>query len=242
MKIVEKLRNRNDRLWDYPPVVIACMGDSVTHGCFEVFLNRHGNIDTRYDAHSGYAMRLGARLNQLYPVCAPSVVNAGVSGDNAVNGLKRLERDVLRFSPDLVTVNFGLNDAMNPDVDGGVSAYARAMDELLTRIRDAGSEALLVTPSFMCGYVSHELKDELLIKLAAEAAKVQNEGILLRYVDAAREAATRRGVPIADAYRRWEALAAAGVDTTAMLVNHLNHPSPAAHDIFVEAIMERILG
>lgn len=241
MKIIEKLRSRNDHLWDHPPVVIACMGDSVTHGCFEVFINRHGHIDTRFDAKSGYALRLGERLQALYPVCAPSIINAGISGDNAANGLKRLERDVLRFSPDLVTVNFGLNDAMNPKVDEGVSTYARAMDGLFGRIVDAGSECLLVTPSFMCEYVSQELTDDFLIQMAHAAVTVQTESILARYVDAAREAARRRGVPIADTYARWEALKRAGVDTTAMLCNHINHPSPDAHGLFIEAILGALL-
>ena len=46
MKIMEKLAARNKNFFGNRPVTIACLGDSVTHGCFEIFINANGNIDT----------------------------------------------------------------------------------------------------------------------------------------------------------------------------------------------------
>ena len=48
MKIASRLGSRNGDARAHRPVLIACLGDSVTHGCFEVFINRFGNIDTEY--------------------------------------------------------------------------------------------------------------------------------------------------------------------------------------------------
>jgi lysophospholipase L1-like esterase len=39
-----------------------------------------------------------------------NVVNAGVGSDTIKGGFGRLERDVLKHNPDLVTISFGLND------------------------------------------------------------------------------------------------------------------------------------
>lgn len=238
MKIAKLLAQRSESALEHAPVLIACLGDSVTHGCFEVFINREGHVDTRYDQEQGYVAGLRRRLTACYPAAAVSMLNAGISGDNAPGGLKRLKRDVLRFAPDLVTVNFGLNDSMSGME--GLGAYRDAMEGIFARLADAGIESLLVTPNRMCEYVAPGIASERLREIAADAARVQCGGVLDAYVGAAREVAARRGVPVADAYRVWCDLAASGVDTTAMLCNDINHPSPAAHEIFVGKIMECI--
>lgn len=238
MKIAKRLAERQQNAFESTPVLIACLGDSVTHGCFEVFINRHGNIDTRYDQEQGYAAGLRRRLTSCYPAAAVSVLNAGISGDNAPNGLRRLERDVLRHAPDLVTVNFGLNDAMSGME--GLETYRAAMDGIFAKLTEAGIECMLVTSNRMCAYVAPGIAAPELREVAAQAAKIQNEGVLDAYVQEARETAQRYGAPIADAYQVWTNMERMGIDTTAMLCNDINHPSPEAHNIFVEKIMEKI--
>lgn len=70
-------------------------------------------------------------------------INAGACGDTAVGGLARLERDVLRFDPDLVIVGFSMNDA------GGGAAkleeFADAIREIVAQLRRHGCEILLRT-------------------------------------------------------------------------------------------------
>lgn len=240
MKILEKLNSRQKAFVNHRPVLIACIGDSVTHGCFEVFLNEERHVDTVCRAHEAYPALLAAELGKMYPFASPNIINAGVSGDNAVNGLKRLSRDALSFNPDLVIVDFGLNDSMNPDVDGGLERYEKAMRGIFESVLASGAECILLTPNYMCTYVSHNLKDETLIDIAKDASRVQNDGVLLRYVNAARKAAREMNVPVADAYDVWQKLEKAGVDVTKMLSNDINHPSKEAHGIFVRALMETI--
>lgn len=240
MRILERLAQRNRDARACAPQIICCLGDSVTHGCFDVYLNESGNIDTVYAPWDGYAALLERRLRELYPAAAVNVLNAGISGDSAPGALARLERDVLSRRPEMVTVNLALNDSMNPDVENGLRTYAAAMGEIMDRVLDSGAECMLVTPNFMCSYVSCSLVEEELRAVARDASRVQNEGILARYVETARREAALRGVPVADAFARWEALGRAGVNTTRMLSNHINHPAREAHGIFVEAILERM--
>ena len=54
MRILEKLAARNAETLDSAAALIACLGDSVTHGCFEVFKNRFGKVDTVYRPEGGY--------------------------------------------------------------------------------------------------------------------------------------------------------------------------------------------
>lgn len=240
MRILEKLAARNAETPDRAAALIACLGDSVTHGCFEVFKNRFGKVDTVYRPEDGYPARLRRRLNLLYPASAVNVLNAGVSGDSSAGGLRRLERDVLSHLPDLVTVNFGLNDAMGGR--NALSNYRSNMRALFSRILDSGAECMLVTPNRMCSYVSHALSDSDLRAIAAAAAEIQTGGTLDAFVEAALEEAQRLNVPIADAYRVWNRLERSGADTTALLANAINHPIPEMHELFAEKIVGQMLG
>ena len=158
MRIVKRLAARNDSARSERPVVIACLGDSVTHGCFDLFVDEKGDFEPHYMPDHGYVAKVGRKINELFPAAAVTMLNAGISGDGSKGGLERLERDVLCFKPDLVIVNFGLNDSMGGDE--GVAAYAANMTEIFRRVLESGAEALLVTPNFMCSYVPYTVVGE----------------------------------------------------------------------------------
>ena len=241
MKICEKLAARSQNAGACAPVLIAFIGDSVTHGCFEVYMDHKNEIGVVYEPDQGYPYRLKQRLDALYPAGNVSILNAGVSGETAADGARRLERDVLARRPDLVVIAFALNDSMAPDVEVGLAAYRAAMADMIARVHESGAECIVQTPSHMCAYVPSAVKDAQLREIAAQAAQVQNTGVLARYAQAAREAAAAQGVPVADAFAVWERMARCGVDTTALLANHINHPTRQAHDIFVAALLDVIL-
>lgn len=240
MKVTGKMAARCRDLRAHRPAVIVCLGDSVTHGCFEMTTLPDGRWETTFRPQEGYAARLQRRLNALYPAAAPCVMDAGISGDSAKGGLERLERDVLSLNPDLVIVNFGLNDSGNDDVEGGLKAYAANMAAIFDRVLAAGAECMLLTPNRMCAYVPASIYIEELRAIAKKCTHTQNDGILTRYVEAAKAAAQARNMPVADAYAKWQAMDRCGVDTTAMLANDINHPIPEMHELFVEAILDKL--
>lgn len=241
MKITSLIAARSADAFGARSPRIVCLGDSVTHGCFEVYMNKDGKVDTVYDTPAGYVRRLNDKLLSLFPASAVSIINSGISGDGTTGALKRFDRDVAVYQPDLVTVNLGLNDSMNPDTEAGLAQYRANMKEIFARIHALGAEAMLVTPNMMCSYVDPALKDDILIKIAGAAAQKQTSGTLTAYVDTAREVAREAGIPIADAYADWQALERAGADTTAMLSNHINHPTREMHEVFANRILEQLL-
>ena len=240
MKVTEKMAGRCRDFRAYRPAVIVCLGDSVTHGCFEMTTLPNGGWETTFRPHEGYAARLQKKLNALYPAAAPCVMDAGISGDSAKGGLDRLERDVLSLKPDLVIVNFGLNDSGNEDVEGGLKAYAANMAAIFDKVLATGAECMLLTPNRMCAYVPAGIHKEELRAIAKKCTHTQNDGILTRYVEAAKAEAQARHMPVADAYAKWQAMDRCGVDTTAMLANDINHPIPEMHELFVEAILDKL--
>ena len=110
MKIIEKIKTKNQDIYNVKAITIAFLGDSITQGCFECYFDDKG-VQTVFDAKSAYPTRVKEILNMLYPSAQINVINAGISGDNAVNGNNRFERDIAPYNPDLVVVSFGLNDA-----------------------------------------------------------------------------------------------------------------------------------
>jgi lysophospholipase L1-like esterase len=50
---------------------------------------------------------------QLSRMIAKPIINAGAPGDTTASALKRLQRDVLARSPDMVLITLGGNDLKN---------------------------------------------------------------------------------------------------------------------------------
>lgn len=71
----------------------------------------------------------------------PIVLNAGKGGDNATAALDRLQRDVLSYKPDLVTVSFGLNDTgiRKPE------QYQQSLEQIVTRLKAKNIKTLILT-------------------------------------------------------------------------------------------------
>jgi hypothetical protein len=234
---VEKLKARSKEPARYAPPLMACLGDSVTHGCFETWEYRDGNLDGAYDFTAVYHEKLREGLSLLYPGAAPAVLNAGVSGDNAPGGLWRLERDVLSRNPDLVIVCFGLNDVQRGRE--GLNDYVRAMNEIFDRLRDI--PLILLTPNMMNTKIPPELTTPTLLKIAGTTASLQNDGTMDAYMDAVRETAVKQGAAICDEYGRQKSYRARGVDTDKLLCNHINHPVRAVHSHWGQDLLNLIM-
>ena len=236
MKIIEKLIAKQNDPAGAPPVTFAFLGDSVTQGCFESYVNGNGNVQTFFDKNNAYHAHFAKLLALLYPSVPVNIINAGISGGWAKHGLARLERDVLRFSPDLTVVCFGLNDCQ-----GGrerIAEYAAALRGIFTALCENGIETVFMTPNMMCTKVSHTVDRDLFRNVAAAIAGLQNAGILDRYIAAAIETAHNCGVRICDCYAKWKRMNECGVDTTELLANKINHPDRDMNWLFAFALTE----
>lgn len=229
MKIIEKLRARQEDIYAAKPITIAFLGDSVTQGCFECISFAENELETIHDYAQAYSTRLREMLALLYPRVQVNIINAGIAGDNAENGLKRLEKDVLQYNPDLVVVSFGLNDAGV----GGLAKkddYVNTIKEILLKIKETGAEAIYLTENYMNTRVSIRLRPSpLLTNIAKSCCVTQNEGHLKVYFEGGKAMCEELGVPVCDIYSAWEYMENGGVDTTNLLSNFLNHPVRKLH-------------
>ena len=240
MEFLRKMAAKHDDKYGKPPVTIAFLGDSVTQGCFEIYETGGGGLDTVYDAENNYAHKVASVLRHMCPGAQLNVIAAGISGDNAPNGNARLDRDVLPFKPDLTVVCYGLNDS-GGGLDG-IARYTDALESIFTRLQDAGSEVIFMTPNTMNFNTSCHLTGDLFKGLAEHFAAIMKDGVLDAYIDAAKAIAEKCGVPVVDCYAKWKALEGAGVNTTELLANKLNHPTREMHWMFAWMLVEQISG
>lgn len=239
MKITELLKKKQHNMRENQPVTIAFLGDSVTQGCFECYDLLDGGIETVFDYPNAYSTRVREVLNVLYPRVQVNIVNSGISGDNAPGGLKRLQRDVLDYHPDLVVVSYGLNDSTR-----GLEAmgnYTAALEEIFATLEKEGIEFIFLTQNFMCEEDSPHLNSDTLKRIAANVRRTQNEGVLKAYFEAAKPLATAHGGRVCDLYAMWEKMSAAGVSTTDLLSNYINHPIREYHRYVAVKLVEEFL-
>ena len=239
MHIAQLLSQKSNDLFGAPIPTIAFLGDSVTQGCFEIYVKQGGGIETVFERESAFCACVQKILGVLYPRVTVNVLNAGISGDSAPNGSARLERDVLKHRPDLTVVAYGLNDS-GAGMDG-VERYGNALRDIFTRLKESGSEVIFMTSNMMNTRLPYTREPQEIMAVAQNTMHTQTSGTLAAYFDAARQVADACGVRVCDVYRKWEAMAAAGVDTTALLSNHVNHPTREMNWMAAYSLVECML-
>lgn len=239
MKITEKIRIKSSAPACEAPIKIAFLGDSVTHGCFEIINKGEKGYDCIYDQSAVYHSRLKQRLETVYPNCPVTVINAGISGDNAIGGAARVERDVIDSKPDLCVVCFGLNDVLSPE---GKKPYLDGLKAIFEKLKAADIDTIFMTPNMVCTYKMPSLiGDAFLNRMGNDCTRVQTDGTMDDFMSSAKELCKSQDVPVCDCYGAWKRLYANGADVTALLSNSLNHPIREMHTLFADMLFNKII-
>lgn len=239
MKIAELIKAKTLDRYGAKPVTVVFIGDSVTHGCFEVYRAGKEGIETVFEVDKGYSTRFKEIMNTIYPATQINVINSGISGDTAEGALKRLDRDVLSFNPDLVVVSLGLNDCCTMGAEG-VKKYKENLSKIFEKINQKGIETIFITQNDMCDYVRPSISDEIIKTIAERTVKAREN--LKSYFDGAKEVCKKYGVEVIDLFQVWGKLKELGADTTLLLSNDLNHPIREYHYYMAIKLVEKVLG
>jgi lysophospholipase L1-like esterase len=101
-----------------------------------------GSITQRFSAEEDecYAYLVYDWLRQTYPHSHVTYVNCGVGATGSYIGVHRADTDLLARQPDLVFVEFSVNDT-DEDTERNMAAY----DSLLRKIWRAASQPAIIT-------------------------------------------------------------------------------------------------
>ena len=240
MNIIDKIVKKQADRHNEKSVTIVCLGDSVTEGCFNDYVNGEGRVATEFQRTCAYAEKLKEILALLYPTVQINVINSGLSGTTARISASRLNNEVLSFSPDLVVVSYGLNDSEYGTE--GLETYGQCLAGIFERVKASGAEVIFLTQNYMCTEISHDIKDKALIDFAKIFCEIQNSGMLEKYFEKAKEVCKKYDVAVCDLYHVWDRMYHSGVNVDGLLANKLNHPIREYHYYVAIKLAEIILG
>lgn len=188
------------------PVRIVALGSSSTAGAGASAPDRT------------YPHRLQAELRRHWPAVAVQVLNQGIGGEDVVEMLARLERDVLLLRPALVVWQLGVNAALRRQ---DIAEFRLRLDEGLARMRAAGAEVVLMDSQrgpWMRRAPDHQAFDSAL----ADAA------------------AARDGVELFSRSRLMDGWATRGARPEAMLIGDGLHHNDRGYACLAEALARAI--
>ena len=240
MEFLKKLAKKEKEPSFNAPVTVGFLGDSVTNGVFELRCFTHedggcGFLDT-FDHDRSYPVNVRKILMTLYPHAQINIINAGISGDRAEKGLARVDRDLIPYRPDVTVVCFGLNDSTKGE--GYIDTYRESLRTIVRKLKAAGSEVIIMTPSPLCTRVHPMVQNAELRGYARNFVEIFESGLFTRFMDAARSVARDENAVLCDVYAKWIKMYENGVDVTDLLANYLNHPIKDMHWLFAHSIVE----
>ena len=175
-------------------VIVVGLGDSLTQG----WIVTRGFFDLFVDG-----------LEARFPRGSVRRINAGVPGDTARGGLKRVDR-IVGQSPDLVLIQFGLNDLF---CGVSVGRFEESVRGIAERVQESGAVPLLATSCPLA------LKDD------QEKASP--------YYDVIRGIGGERGYALADIDEYWRDRSA----VEHLLTEDGIHPSDEGHRLMAQGVL-----
>ena len=191
---------------DNRTINIVCHGHSVPAGYFKTPEVR------MLDA---YPHLLRAGLVQRYPHAVINVIVTAIGGEESASGAKRFKKDVLALRPDLITIDYALNDRRI-----GPRRSRAAWVEMIEAAAAVSVPVLLLTPTADITARLDDPDDPLNL----QAAQV-------------RELAREYHVGLVDSLAAFQHFAKTGGHLATLMAQD-NHPNRQGHELVAQALLE----
>lgn len=187
-------------------ITIVCHGHSVPSGYF-----RTPVVDT----FNAYPHLLHRGLKERFPHAVINVIVTAIGGEQSESGARRFANDVLTHKPDLITIDYSLNDR-----GIGLERARVAWTAMITAAKQAGIPLVLLTPT------------------PDQAAKLDNpKDPLVQHAAQVRALAQEHHVGLVDSLERFKARMAQGTPLPE-LMSQGNHPNRAGHELVSAGLLE----
>jgi len=181
-------------------MTIVAFGDSITAG---------------YAVRRGFPSFWKEMLAEKYQQANIRMVNSGISGDTSMDGLARLDWSVLSYEPDLVTINFGINDCV---LGLGLDEFEMNLVKMVRRIRSCPNS-------------------EILLLSSQPLETPPYDRLVLDYYQAVQRVAEEMDAGFVDVHGAWMEHVQAGTPLSSLILPGLDHPNEAGYRIIAEELM-----
>lgn len=149
-------------------------------------------------------------LKETYPHAVINVIVTAIGGENSINGEKRFEKDVLIHQPDVLFIDYALNDR-GPGLAAAKTAYEKMVRAALAK----NIKVILLSPS------------------ADLSENIQSDDApLAKFTRQIREMADAFKVGFADSYSQFKA-----VQPLKDYMSQGNHPNKEGHELIAKEIV-----
>ena len=154
------------------------------------------------------------RLKARYPYSPVNVIVTAIGGENAVKGQLRFEEDVLRKKPDVILIDYALNDR-----SAGLVKSKEAWEKMIQDAIQQHIKIILVTPS-----------PDQRVNISAKGNELE------QHANQIRELAEKYHTGIADPFILFRKIYNSG--KIAEVMSWVNHPNKKGHEIIADEIMK----
>jgi lysophospholipase L1-like esterase len=183
----------------------VCHGHSVPSGYFKT---------PEVHSDQAYPAVWQTGLRQAYPHAVLNVIVTAIGGENSVAGAARFQRDVLSLRPEVVTIDYSLNDRRI-----GLPAAKQAWSSMIVAAKSAGIKVILLTPT------------------PDQSAKwLDPQDPLSQHAEQVRALAQEHQVLLVDSLALFQAKVASGKPLVS-LMSQVNHPNADGHALVAEGLI-----
>lgn len=152
-------------------------------------------------------------LKDKYPYAVTNVIVTAIGGENSVNGAKRFDSEVLTHRPDVIFIDYALNDRFSP-----LDKTREALEKMIQAAQAKNIKVILVTPS----------PDQRI-----DISDPSNP--LDPYAAQIRELASQYHTGLADPYQDFQKIVREGKIKEVM--SSVNHPNREGHLVIVNRLL-----
>ena len=164
---------------------------------------------------SAYPNLVLQKIKAIYPLAVVNCIVTAIGGENSVRGAARFKKEVLTHHPDLILIDYALNDR-GPGLE---KAYL-AWNKMIKMAKGKGIKVILLTPS----------PDQ-----KVNFADPEND--LKKHTDQICRLAAENQIGIVDTYRAFEFLYP-DKEKLRQYMSQVNHPNEKGHELIADGIMK----
>jgi lysophospholipase L1-like esterase len=187
-------------------VNFVCHGHSVPAGYFKT---------PKVDTMNAYPHLWHEEIAKKFPHAVTNVIVTAIGGENSIAGEARFDRDVLAMKPDVVTIDYCLNDRYI-----GLEKAKAAWSSMIEKAQAAGVKVILLTPT------------------PDQSAKLDDpQDPLNLHAEQVRELAAKYHVGLVDSAKAFREAIKKGAKLEA-LMSQVNHPNGAGHELVSKELIQ----
>jgi acyl-CoA thioesterase-1 len=160
-----------------------------------------------------YPYILLKKIKAAYPYAVINIITTAIGGEHSVNGEKRFENEVVIHKPDVLFIDYALNDKAIP-LQQTLVAWQSMIEKALAK----NIKVILLTPS----------PDQSINILDTTAS-------LFAHATQIKQLAEKYSIGLADNYKRFRQLVAKA-DTISNYMSQVNHPNQKGNELIAEEL------